>query len=213
MLSNIYLHEVLDKWFVENVRPACWGRTFMVRFADDFVIGFERLQDAQKVQRVIAKRFARFGLKINAEKTRLARFGRPPRGGARAEEKPETFDFLGFTLYWGQSRQGHNVVKMKTARGRFRRTLQAIKDWGNDNCHQPVKEQQCKLNEKLRGHDAYYGVNGNHRMLRKLRQEVARLWYRWLARRTRGSRRSWEQFHCLLRVFPLSPARIVHSYL
>ena len=81
LLSNIYLHEVLDKWFVESVQPRCGGRSFMVRFADDFVMGFERLEDAQKVQRVLAKRFARFGLKINEEKTRLVRFGRPSRDG------------------------------------------------------------------------------------------------------------------------------------
>ena len=211
LLSNVYLHEVLDKWFVESVQPACGGRTFMVRFADDFVMGFERLEDLQKVQRVIAKRFARFGLEINAQKTRTVRFGRPPRDSRRAGVKPETFDFLGFTHYWGKSRQGYLVVKKQTASGRFRRALQAIKEWGWKNRHLPLKEQQCKLNEKLRGHDAYYGVTGNYRMLHKLRRQVARQWRLWLVRRNRGKEPNWQQFGSILRAFPLTPARVVHS--
>jgi group II intron reverse transcriptase/maturase len=211
LLSNIYLHEVLDKWFVESVQPACGGRTFMVRWADDFVMGFERMEDVHKVQRVIAKRFARFGLKINAEKTRLVRFGRPPRGGGGSGGKPETFDFLGFTHYWGKSRKGHQVVKKKTAAGRLRRTLGAIWEWGLKHRHLPMKVQQLKLNQKLRGHDAYYGVTDNYRMLSKLRCEVARLWRKWLLRRNRGTSPNWEKFQGMLRVFPLIPARIVHS--
>lgn len=211
LLSNIYLHEVLDKWFVESVQPACGGRTFMVRFADDFIMGFENLEDAQKVQRVIAKRFARYGLKINAEKTRMVRFGRPLRGGKKTEEKPETFDFLGFTHYWGKSRQGIPVVKKETAKGRFTRTLKTIKEWGWKNRHMALKEQQCKLNEKLRGHDAYYGVTGNFRKLNELRWQVAKLWRKWLARRNRSRGPNWQQFGSLLKVFPLIPARVAHS--
>ena len=211
LLSNIYLHEVLDKWFVESVQPACGGRTFMVRWADDFIMGFECLEDVRKVQRVIAKRFARFGLKINAEKTRLVRFGRPPRGGRGPGGKPGTFDFLGFTHYWGKSRKGHSVVQKKTAATRFRRTLRKIREWGWKHRHLPMKEQQAKLNEMLRGHDAYYGVTGNSRMLAKLRWEVAKLWRKWLVRRNRGKSPNWERFQGMLRVFPLQPARIVHS--
>ena len=211
LLSNIYLHEVLDKWFVESVQPACKGSTFMVRFADDFVMGFERWEDVQKVKRVIGKRFARFGLKINEEKTRTVRFNRPPPGGGGAGNAPETFDFLGFTHYWGRSRKGNNVVKKKTARGRFARALAAIKEWGWRNRHRSLKEQQCKLNEKLRGHDAYYGVTGNGCMLQRLRWEVAKLWRRWLQRRNRGDHLNWERFNAMLRIFPLTPARVVHS--
>jgi hypothetical protein len=213
LLSNIYLHEALDQWFVQGVQPACRGRTFLVRFADDFVMGFERLEDAQKVQRVIAQRFARFGLKINAEKTRLVRFGRPPCGGAPGAERPGSFDFLGFTHYWGKSRRGHNVVKKKTAAGRFRRALRTIKEWGWQNRHRPLKEQQHQLNQKLRGHDSYYGVTGNFRMLHRLRWEVAKWWRRWLARRNRSRGPNWEQFQSILAAFPLLPARLVHSAL
>jgi RNA-directed DNA polymerase len=172
LLSNIYLHEVLDRWFVEMVQPACGGRTFMVRFADDLfrfasrpvlsslrsseVMGFEREEDARKVMRVIEKRFARYGLKINTEKTRLVRFKRPPFEGDDHDGGGGTFDFLGFCVYWGRSRRGFNVVLLKTAGSRFTRALRAIKQWGWTNRHLPLKEQQRVLNEKLRGHDAYY---------------------------------------------------------
>ena len=179
--------------------------------ATRLIMGFERLEDVRKIQRVIAKRFARFGLKINTEKTRLVRFGRPPRGGGGAGGKPGTFDFLGFTHYWGKSRKGHQVVKKKTAAGRFRRTLRAIREWGLKNRHLPMKVQQHKLNQKLRGHDAYYGVTDNYRTLSKLRLKVAKLWRMWLGRRNRGKPPNWEKFQGMLRVFPLTPPRIVHS--
>jgi RNA-directed DNA polymerase len=206
LLSNIYLHEVLDKWFVESVLPRC-GRCFIVRFADDFVMGFECLEDAEKVRRVIGKRLGKYGLEINEGKTRMVRFGRPVQGG----ENPGTFDFLGFTHYWGKSRRGYNVVLKKTSSSRFRRALKNIKEWGYKNNHLPLAEQQRKLNEKLRGHDAYYGVTGNYRMLSQLREEVAKLWYKWLRRRNRGKSGNWEKFQARLRTFPLQPPRIVHS--
>lgn len=214
LLSNIYLHEVLDKWFVESVQPACQGRTFLVRFADDFVMGFARRDDALKVQRVIEKRFARFGLKINAEKTRLVPFKRPPlRDKGDGEGGPGTFDFLGFTLHWGKSRQGCNVVKLRTARKRFTRAVSAITQWCRNNRHLSVAEQWRALNAKLRGHDAYYGVVFNFRRLQSLREVVKCVWHRWLNRRTRGRGRNWAQFTQLLVAFPLAPARIVHSRL
>ena len=206
LLSNIYLHEVLDKWFVESVQPRC-GDCFLVRFADDFVMGFRHQGDAEKVQRVIGKRLAKYGLEMNEEKTRLVRFGRPGNGGG----KPGTFDFLGFTHYWGKSRRGYNVVLKKTASTRFRRTLKSIKQWGYENKHLPLAEQQRELNTKLRGHDSYYGVTGNYRMLSQLRREVTRLWYKWLRRRNRGKAGNWDKFRARLRTFPLLPPRIMHS--
>jgi len=211
LLSNIYLHEVLDKWFVEAVQPRCGGETFMVRYADDFIMGFERLEDLEKVLRVIGKRFARYGLKINDEKTRKVRFKRPPWRGDDPEGKSGTFDFLGFTLYWGRTRKGSNIPKVRTARSRFTRALGALKEWGWENRHLRLREQQRKLNEKLRGHDAYYGVTHNLRMLQLLRWELLKHWRKWLNRRNRKGGLNWEQFNDLLREYPLAPARIVHS--
>jgi group II intron reverse transcriptase/maturase len=211
ILSNVYLHEVLDTWFVKSVQPACRGGTFMVRFADDFVIGFERLEDAQKVMRVIDKRFARCGLKINAEKTRLVPFRRPPFGGNGPPSDPGTFDFLGFTLYWGKTRQGGYVVKPKTARKRFTRALDAIREWCRANRHRRMSEQQRDLNAKLRGHDAYYAVTFNHRSLTEFRFCVQRVWLKWLNRRSQRRSMNWDQFNAVLTRSPLPPARILHS--
>ena len=178
-------------------------------------MGFARREDAEKVRRGIEKRFARFGLKINAEKTRLVRFKRPPYQGRNDDPEggPGTFDFLGFTLYWGQTRRGCNVVKPRTAGKRFTRALDAIQHWCRENRHLSMQEQQSALNAKLRGHDAYYGITFNYRMLAKLRQEVKHVWLYWLNRRNRGRRRNWSQFAALLQVLPLAAARIVHSKL
>lgn len=209
ILEPIHEQEFLP--FSFGFRPGRSQHQALEYLGDDFVMGFERLEDVHKVQRVIAKRFARFGLKINTGKTRLVRFGRPSRAGARSGDKPETFDFLGFSHYWGMSRKGNQVVMKKTAKGRFRRTLQAIKEWGMEHRHLSMKEQQRKLNEKLRGHDGYYGVTGNIRMLSRLRYEVAKLWRRWLQRRNRSSSPNRERFQGMLNVFPLIPARVAHS--
>jgi len=211
LLSNIYLHEVLDKWFVEAVKPRCEGGAFMIRYADDFIMGFERKEDMEKVLKVIGKRFAKYGLKINEEKTRKVRFQRPPRHGKDPRGKPETFDFLGFTMYWGKSRRGYMVPKVKTSSKRFTRALEALKQWGKENKHLRLRDQQRKLNEKLRGHDAYYGVTHNMRMLEKLRRELEKHWRKWLNRRNRQGGMNFEQFNQLMKSYPLAPARIVHS--
>ena len=211
LLSNIYLHEVLDKWFVESLRPHCAGRTFLVRYADDFVMGFERLEDARKAQRVIVKRFAKYGLSINQEKSRLVRFKRPSGYDKDLDVEPGSFDFLGFTLYWGTSRNGTPIPKAKTSGKRFARALRKIKEWGWRNRHLRLREQWQQLNAKLRGHDAYYGVTHNVAMLQRLREEVKTQWRRWLNRRNRRGGYNWKQFNELLRELPLTPARVVHS--
>lgn len=213
LLSNVYLHEVLDKWYEQNLRPSCSGRSFMVRYADDFVVGFERLEDAQAAQAAIAERFARYGLRVNEEKTRLVRFKRPGGKGVGAGDKPESFDFLGFTLYWGKTRRGFWVPKPKTSRKRFARAVKGLKEWGWKNRHLRLREQRAKLNERLRGHDAYYGVTHNYRMLEQLRWQLSKQWRRWLIRRNRSGGLSWDRFNELLRQHPLAPPRIVHSIL
>lgn len=208
VLSNIYLHEVLDVWFEHEVKPRLRGRAFAVRYADDAVLGFEREDDARRVLAVLSKRFARFGLTLHPQKTRLVDFRRPDRrhtGAARS------FDMLGFTHYWGRSRTGRRVVKRKTAKSRFSRTLRRINDWCRRNRHRPVAEQRAALNRKLRGHDAYYGITGNAPALSRLRYEVRRRWRKWLDRRSNAARMTWEKFNRLLQRHPLLPARVVHS--
>lgn len=210
MLSNLYLHEVLDLWFEQEVKPRLRGRAFMVRFADDAVLGFEREEDARKVLAVLAKRLARFGLTLHPEKTRLVDFRNPERR-PDGTQRDRSFDMLGFTHYWGRSRKGRGIVKRKTAKSRFTRTLRRINEWCRRNRHLPVMEQQTALNRKLRGHDAYFGITGNAPALSRLRGEVNQRWRKWLNRRSYAARMNWEQFNRLLNRYPLLPARVVHS--
>ena len=165
ILSNVFLHYVLDLWFEQDVKPRMRGHAFLIRYADDFVIGFSDKHDADRVMDVVPKRFGRFGLTVHPTKTKLVPFRRPPwrkqgRNGSR-DDRPGTFDLLGFTHYWGRSQRGHWVVKLKTASDRFSRALRSIDSWCRDHRHWSLREQQQKLNSKLRGHYAYYGVTGN----------------------------------------------------
>ena len=214
LLANILLHEVVDVWFEREVKPRLQGRAFMVRFADDFVMLFEQEQDARRVLEVLAKRFGRYGLRLHPEKTRLVPFERPTdKGTSPKTSAPGTFDLLGFTHYWGRSRKGNWVVKRKTARSRFGRTLRRIGQWCREHRHLPVREQHAALNRKLKGHDAYYGITGNIRALGRLRHWVERIWRKWLSSRSQHGRLSWERMRALLGVFPLARPRVVHSAL
>lgn len=209
LLANIFLHEVFDRWFEDEVRPRLGGTAFVVRYADDITIAFESEQDARKVMRVLAKRFGRFGLTLHPDKTRLVQFEKPrPSGGG---DKPGTFDLLGFTHFWGRSRRGNWVVKQRTARKRQSRAMRRIHQWCRNNRHLPVRVQHQILSRKLRGHDAYYGLTGNVRMLKRLRNEVKRAWRFWLNRRSQRARMTWERFNLLLERYPLPQPRIVHS--
>ena len=213
ILSNIYLHEVLDKWFEEVVKPRLKGKGFLIRYADDGILGFENEEDARRVMEVLPKRFAKYGLTIHPEKTRMVRFARPesepPKDHKR--EKRETFNFLGFTHYWGKSRKGNWVIKRSTEKGRFARALKKVSDWCRRNRHLPISEQLRQLTRKLTGHYAYYGITGNFRSLSNFRAEVTRVWHKWLSRRSRSGRIAWEKFNLLLRRYTLPPVRIMHS--
>jgi len=213
LLANVYLHEVLDKWFEREVQPRMRARCFLVRYADDFVIACANEQDARQVMEVLPKRFERFGLTLHPTKTRMVDFRRPPGRPGRGPHgpKPETFDLLGFTHYWGRSKKGHWTVQRKTARSRFTRALKTIAQWCRMNRHEPIATQHRTLILKLRGHDAYYGITGNIKALYRLRFEVRRIWWKWLARRGGRKKLTWEKFHRLLGRHPLPPARIVHS--
>jgi group II intron reverse transcriptase/maturase len=209
MLSNIYLHTVLDEWFAGEVKPRLKGRAFLTRFADDFVMGFELESDARRVWEVLPKRFGKYGLALHPDKTRLLDFRSP----AQARE-PGTFQFLGFTHYWGTSRHGHSVLKRKTAKDRLARTLTRMEQWCKKYRHLPMLVQHRALNQKLRGHYGYFGITGNFRCLNQVLERTRRIWFRWLCRRTRGGRgMTWERFGVLTEsIFRLAPPRIVHSY-
>jgi group II intron reverse transcriptase/maturase len=216
LISNVFLHYVLDKWFEQDVKPRMRQRAFLIRYADDFVIGFCDQRDAQRVMEVIPKRFGKYGLTVHPTKTKLVRFLPPSSqkdGKKPPDDRPGTFDFLGFTHYWARSRNGYWVVKLKTAKDRFSRAVRSIDRWCRDNRHLPIHEQHKKLNEKLLGHYAYYGVTGNSGALTRLLHEVAPRWRRWLTRRNRLRSMTWEKFLDILRRYPLAPVRTARSTL
>jgi RNA-directed DNA polymerase len=213
LLANIYLHEVLDRWFEEDVLPRLKSHGFVVRYADDAVLGFAREDDARRVYAVLEKRFAKFGLTLHPEKTRLVEFKRPtvserPRGGPG---NSRSFDFLGFTHYWARTRKGGWAVKRKTAKNRLSRALVSIKQWCRRFRHEPVWWQHAQLSRKLRGHYAYYGITGNGRTLARFLHAVERIWRNWLERRSSRAKLLWVRFNAFLKRHPLPPARILHS--
>ena len=208
LLANIYLHYVLDVWFEEVVKPRLKGRAFLVRYADDFVMGFACEADARRVLDVLPQRFGKYGLTIHPDKTRLVPFlrppSRPPRAGSEALPQAESFDFLGFTHFWSRSKKGFWVVKRKTAGSRFQRALRKVADWCRRNRHLPIKEQHQTVGQKLRGHFAYYGgVMGNLSWLKLFRYEVLRVWHKWLSRRSRYGYWTWARLNEFLRRVPL----------
>src|SRR5262249_6435623 len=166
LLANIVLHYALDAWFETDVRPRLNGKAFLIRYADDFVIGVAREDDARRVMEVLPKRMSKYGLAVHPEKTRLIRFEPPVRVGLPVKgtdpSAPETFDCLGLTHYWGRSRRGGWGVKRKTGKGRLRRAVQALSAWCRENLHLPIEEQYRKLAQKLEGHYGYYGIIGNY---------------------------------------------------
>jgi RNA-directed DNA polymerase len=171
-LSNIYLHYVLDDWFEGTVKPRLRGRAILVRFADDLVMAFENILDAERVQAVLGKRFARYGLTLHPDKTRFIDFrSKRPNGKRHSATSGTTFDFLGFTHVWGKSRAGADVVKQVTAKGRYARALAAVTDWCRRNRHRPILDQYAHLSAMMRGHYAYYGISGNSRGGFKFRNE------------------------------------------
>ena len=216
LLANVYLHEVLDVWFEQIVKPILKGRAFLIRYADDFVMGFECEQDARRVLNVLPKRFGKYGLTLHPTKTRLVEFGRPrdPRPGepATATRRPDTFELLGFTHYWGRSRRGYWVVKRKTAKKRWARALRAINLWCRAYRHWPMEYQHERLCQKLKGHYQYYGLIGNWLSIHRLERAVTRVWLKWLRTRSQKRPMTWARLHKLLERFPLPRARIAHAF-
>jgi RNA-directed DNA polymerase len=178
--------------------------------ATRLVIGCEQEGDARKIMAVLPKRFARFGLTIHPTKTALIAF-RKPEAHQGADRGNGTFDFLGLTHYWAQSRQGYWVIKRKTARKRLRRTTKALWRWCRINRHLPLQAQYAMLCQKLRGHFQYYGIRGNYRLLDVVRRRAEEAWRFWLSRRSHKSAISWERFQQLRKVFVLPRPKIVHS--
>jgi group II intron reverse transcriptase/maturase len=213
LLANLYLHHVLDVWFKQEVKPRLRGEAYEIRYADDGLLCFQFKEDAERVLEVLPKRFAKYGLTLHPEKTRLVKFGRSAYYQAkRLKTKTATFDFLGFTHRCGTSRAGRFTVQVNTMKKRLRRGLNAISAWCREHLHAPLDYQQRILNAKLRGHYQYYGRPTNYRCLEKFVHTVRRIWHRWLDRRTRGRRLTWQRFKRIHARYPLLRPRITHAW-
>jgi group II intron reverse transcriptase/maturase len=202
LLGNVYLHYLLDLWFERDIHPRLLGRARLIRYADDFVMGFERKEDAERVLELLAGRMAEYGLTLHPDKTRLLPFNKPPKGQVGGKG-PATFDFLGFTVYWRRTRGGSWMPGMKTRKARLQRALSALNDWCRRHRHEPCAEQHAALVRKLNGHFNYFGVNGNSESLARVVHRAKRIWLTWLRRRGQRVRLTWKRFFDYLRVFPL----------
>lgn len=213
LLANIYLHEVLDTWFTEEVKPRLAGRAELIRYADDFVMVFSVEADARRVWDVLPKRFGRYGLELHPEKSQVIRFLKPPRDGSLPprDQGPRSFDLLGFTHFWARSQKGNWVVKRKTMRQRLTRALKAASAWCRANRHEPVEVQSVGLGRKLRGHYEYYGITGNSPSLARFYRWTTRIWRGWLNRRSDRAGMTWECFRRLLERHPLPQPITKHS--
>jgi RNA-directed DNA polymerase len=214
LLANIYLHYVLDEWFEQVVKPRLKGEAYEIRYADDFILCFQYREDAEKVLDVLAKRFAKYGLTLHPEKTRLIEFGRQAltKSEKTGGPKPATFDFLGFTHICKRSRRGKFTIHVRTMRKRLKRSLKRVAEWCREHRHDPVEAQQQALNRKLQGHYQYYGRPTNLRSLWEYFRSVRRIWKKWLNRRTRGKTLNWDAFGHLLERHPLLRPRITRSW-
>jgi group II intron reverse transcriptase/maturase len=220
ILANVYLHEVLDKWFHQVVKPRLKGEAFMVRYADDFVLVCKLEEDARRIYEVLPKQFGKYGLTLHPTKTRLVHFamldgsedGSDPEDHD-GDDPPRTFTLLGFTHYWARSRKGNRVVKRKTSKGRLARAIARITEWCGQHLHEPIAEQCRVLGQKLRGHCNYYGITGNSGALGNFRQELLRAWRAALDRRSHRANMTWDRFNRLLEVYPIPAAIAVRSTL
>ena len=213
LLANVYLHYVLDRWVRQWRRRHARGDMIIVRWADDFVVGFEYQGDAKQFLADLRERFAKFSLELHADKTRLIQFGRfaAMNRAERGLGKPETFDFLGFTHICGKGRTGQFWLRRITIKKRMRTKLHEVNDQLKRRRHLPVPEQGRWLASVVRGHFAYYAVPGNIRAVNAFRIQVTRHWFKALRRRSQRHRLNWERMDRLATHW-LPPARILHPY-
>jgi group II intron reverse transcriptase/maturase len=219
LLSNVYLHYVLDLWCERVAKPQLQGEAYWVRYLDDFVVCFQYRADALRVQEALRKRLGKFGLTLEPAKTKLVEFGRFAQRHAskRGRRRPETIAFLGFTLYCTHNQQGNFKVGLRTEKSRLQRSLAHLRDLMRRMRHLPVRDQVSNLNQVLRGHYAYYGIAGNVRAVQRVHRAVERYWHKMLCSRSRKGRIPWEVFHRIKVRWPLQrprlrrPSRVLQS--
>jgi RNA-directed DNA polymerase len=203
VLSNVYLHYVLDLWFEKVIKPQCRGEAGLLRYADDYLCAVEYQAEAERFYAALGPRLEKFGLTLAAEKTRLLPFSRhQPPGQGR-------FEFLGFEFYWGRDRVGKAHLKRRTARAKLRASLQRFTQWCRENRQRRLRELFKQVNSKLRGYYNYYGVHGNSTSLQQFFDGVVRILLKWLNRRSQRSSYTWQGFTALLEHFKVERPRIV----
>jgi group II intron reverse transcriptase/maturase len=214
LLSHVYLHSVLDLWCERMVKPRLQGEAYLVRYLDDFVMGFQFRADALRVQEVLRKRLGKFGLALEPVQTTLVEFGRCAQRHASnsGRRRPETLAFLGFTLYGTQNRKGNFKAGLRTEKSRLQRSLAWLRDLMRRMRHVPVREQVSNLNQVLRGHYAYYGIAGNFRAVQRVYRAVERYWHQMLCSRSRQGPISLEVFHRIKARFPRQRPRLRLPY-
>jgi group II intron reverse transcriptase/maturase len=214
LLSNVYLHYVLDLWFERVVKPRLRGEAYLARYVDDFVVCFQYREDALRFQEALCKRLGKFSLTLEPAKTKLVEFGRYAQkyAGKRGRKRPETIYFLGFTLYCTRNRKGNFKVGLRTEKSRLQRSLSHLRDLMRRMRHLPVREQVINLNRVLRGHYAYYGIAGNFRALQSVHRFVERYWHKMLCSRSRKGYVRWEVFHRIKARFPLQQPKLFLPY-
>jgi RNA-directed DNA polymerase len=213
LLANVYLHYVFDLWARRWRRRQAHGDMVIVRFADDFIVGFEHREDAERFQAELGERFVQFGLELKAEKTRLIEFGRlaARSRAARGLGKPETFDFLGFTHISGKTKEGRFALRRITIAKRMRAKLSEVKTKLTQRMHQPIPDLGRWLASVVRGHLAYYAVPGNTDAIAEFCTQVQRLWHWTLRRRSQRTKVTWERMRRLIRRWLPAP-RAFHPY-
>jgi group II intron reverse transcriptase/maturase len=214
LLSNLYLHYVLDLWFERVVKSRLRGEAYLVRYIDDFVLCFQYREDALRVQDALRKRLGKFSLTLEPTKTKLVEFGRfaDKYASKRGRARPETIYLLGFTLYCTRNRKGNFRVGMRTEKSRLRRALGHAQDRMRRIRHWPIREQADHLNQVLRGHYAYYGIAGNIRALQRVHRAVERYWRKMLSSRSWKGEVRWTAFHRVKERFPLLRPKLYLPY-
>jgi len=213
LLSNVYLHYVLDLWFRKIVKPRMRGEAYLVRYLDDYVMCFQYRSDAERVYGSMDKRLSKFGLQLESSKTKLVEFGRfATRDSKRRGRKLQTVTFLGFTHYCTRNRAGGFMLGRKTDKSRYARTLAKLTRVMGIVRHRRLAEQANEINQILRGHYAYYGMGGNLRTLHRLHRSCERIWRRMLSSRSQRGKVTWEKFHKIKQSFPLRQPRLYVPY-
>lgn len=213
LLSNVYLHYVLDLWFEKVAKPRLRGEAHLIRYIDDFIICFQYRSDALNLQQVLRKRLNKFSLELEPSKTQLIEFGRFAIERAKEKRKKvQTLYFLGFTHYCAFNRKGKFMIGRKTEKSRFGRSCKKLMEHMRGNRHYTLKKQAADINQVLRGHYAYYGIAGNMKSLNRFYRIIDRYWRRVLISRSQKSYITWERYNSLKRIFPLQQPRIYLPY-